>query len=102
MMSAGPVKRADLLRPKRAIQAGKNTGKKTGEEMDDHDAEISGETYEETWRGYHIYLTPNTDHWRIGVAWSVCDDEAELQCGMAFSLDAAVAESHAAIVSLAA
>jgi hypothetical protein len=96
MMSAGPIKRADLLRPKCAIQAGKNTG----EAMDDHDAEINGETYEETWRGYHIYLTPNPDRWCAGVAWSVCDDETELQCGTAFSRDAAVAESHAAIAFL--
>jgi hypothetical protein len=68
--------------------------------MDDHDAEINGKTYEETWRGYHIYLTPNPDQWRAGVAWSVCDDEAELQCGTALSRDAAVVESHAAIASL--
>jgi hypothetical protein len=69
--------------------------------MNYENTETRDESYEEIFRDHEIYIEPNPDHYRGGFAWSVCKDECELDCGLATSLDEAIAEAHNAIEKIA-
>lgn len=68
--------------------------------MNNLNDETSNESYEEIFRDYEIFIEPNPDKYRGGFAWSVSKDECELDCGLAPSMDSAIAESHIAIDKL--
>ncbi|MEM6190670.1 hypothetical protein [Shewanella scandinavica] len=50
--------------------------------------------YEEEWCGYEIYIERNPDRFRGGFEWSVCFDNEEIQSGLAFHFDFALAEAQ--------
>ena len=54
----------------------------------------TAERYEEEYLGYEIYVEKNRDQYRGGFEWFVCKDENELDAGLAFSVDDAIAEAR--------
>lgn len=56
--------------------------------------DATAESYEEEYFGYEIYVEKNRDKYRGGFEWSVCKDENELDAGLAFSVDDAIAEAR--------
>jgi hypothetical protein len=69
--------------------------------MHDKNTKTSTESYEEVFCDHEIYIEPNPDHYRGGFAWSVCKDECELDCGLANTVDEALAEAQSFIKKLA-
>lgn len=63
--------------------------------------ETCAESHEEIFHEHEIYIEPNPDHYRGGFAWSVCKDECEIGCGLATTMDGAIAEAHMAIEKIA-
>ncbi len=59
-------------------------------------------SYEESYRGYEIYVEPNRDPYREGFEWSVCKDETEHDSGLSFSIEDAVSAARQAVDKLAA
>ena len=57
-------------------------------------------SYEEIFRGVEIYIEANPDRYRGGFTWSVCRDENELDTGLAFTKNDALAEARKAIEEL--
>lgn len=69
--------------------------------MDTENAETCNESYEEIFRDHEIFIEPNPDQYRGGFAWSVSKGECELDCGLAPTLESAIAESHTSINKIA-
>lgn len=69
--------------------------------MHDQNSETSPESYEEVFCEHEIYIEPNPDHYRGGFAWSVCKDDCEIDCGLANSMDEALADAHLLIKKIA-
>lgn len=61
---------------------------------------MRNENHEEIFRGYEIYVEPNPDHYSGGYVWSVCKDDDELECGLAFTKVDALAEAKKTIEAL--
>jgi hypothetical protein len=68
--------------------------------MNIENIEEDKQSYDNIYRGVEIYIEANPDHYRGGFAWSVCRDESELDCGLALTDDAAMAEAQRAIEEL--
>lgn len=49
-----------------------------------------GESREESYVGYLIFIEPNHDRYRGGFEWSVCKGDVEFQTGLEFSVDEAL------------
>jgi hypothetical protein len=60
---------------------------------DDSDTEI----IEDIIDGFDIYIEPNPDQYRDGYIWSVSKDDEELNSGLVFTVDDALAEIHSFI-----
>ena len=52
------------------------------------------DSYEEEYLGYEIYVEKNRDPYRGGFEWFVCKDANELDAGLAFSVNDALAEAR--------
>ena len=57
-------------------------------------------SYENIYRGVEIYIEANPDRYRGGFTWSACRDENELDCGLAFTKNDALAEVRKTIEEL--
>jgi len=55
------------------------------------------EIIEETIDGFNIYIEPNPDHHSEGYVWSVSKNNEELDTGLVFTIDDALAEIHSFI-----
>jgi hypothetical protein len=60
---------------------------------DDSDTEI----IEDIIDGFDIYIEPNPDHYGEGYIWSVSKNNEELDTGLVFTVDDALAEIHSFI-----
>lgn len=54
----------------------------------------TADSYEEEYFGYEIYVEKNRDRYRGGFEWFVCKDENELDVGLAFAANDALAEAR--------
>jgi hypothetical protein len=54
-------------------------------------------SYEEVFREYEIYISPNRDPYGGGYEWSVCKNENEFEAGLEFSVDAALNSARLAV-----
>lgn len=61
----------------------------------------TGGSYEESYRDYEIFIGRNADRWRGGFEWSVCREDAELEAGLAFTVDDALSEARQAVDAIA-
>jgi hypothetical protein len=56
------------------------------------------EILEDTIDGFDIYIEPNPDHYGEGYLWSVSKNNKELDTGLVFTVDDALAEIHSFIL----
>ncbi|MGO4893369.1 hypothetical protein [Flavobacterium sp. W21_SRS_FM6] len=56
-------------------------------------------SYEEEFMGFEIYIEPNPDKWREGFVWLVCKDGEEIDSGLEFGFDEAVAVARNLILA---
>ncbi len=54
-------------------------------------------TYEETYKGYEIYIDRNRDSNRGGFEWTVCKDESEYENGLSFTAQGSLDEAFEVI-----
>lgn len=69
--------------------------------MDEKLIEIPGQSYEESYLGFMIFIEPNADRYRGGFEWSVCENDMELECGLDFSVGDALSSAKKIVDSLA-
>ena len=62
---------------------------------------MNNEYYEESLKGYEIFIEENPDRYRGGFTWSISKDDNEIDCGTSFELENAISEAHARINALA-
>ena len=58
--------------------------------MSEGDIVTMGDSHEEPYAGYTIFIEPNRDRYRGGFEWSVCKDDVEFQSGLEFSVNDAL------------
>jgi len=71
------------------------------QKMDEKLIEIPGQSYEESYLGFMIFIEPNPDRYRGGFEWSVCENNIELECGLDFSVGDALSAAKKSWTTLA-
>ncbi|WP_163130347.1 hypothetical protein [Agarivorans sp. Alg241-V36] len=59
-------------------------------------------SFEDTYKGYTIFIENNADQYRGGYEYSIADGNSELERGLVFSLEVGIKEAKAFIDSLGA